>query len=155
NAGSQDVNHEVVATFTDANSQAKAGDFSARIDWGDGSSSSGSIAKDKNGGFDVVGSHHYAAPGAYVVHVQIQDAGADVVSPQFYTATNLISDGKVPADHTSDNLVNPWGLAASGGSPVWIADNGAGVSTLTDGAGNPQALVVTIPPPSGSTDTAA
>ena len=28
------------------------------------------------------------------------------------------------------NLVNPWGISESGGSPFWISDNNAGVSTL-------------------------
>jgi hypothetical protein len=45
------------------------------------------------------------------------------------------------------HLVNAWGLSRSSGSPWWVSDNGAGVSTLYDGAGNPQPatpLVVTI-----------
>jgi len=45
------------------------------------------------------------------------------------------------------NLLNPWGLTASSGSPFWVADNGAGVSTLYNTAGTPQALVVSIPAP--------
>jgi len=43
------------------------------------------------------------------------------------------------------NLVNPWGIAESGTSPFWIADNGAGVSTLYNTAGTPQSLIVSIP----------
>ena len=45
------------------------------------------------------------------------------------------------------NLVNPWGIAASGTSPFWISDNNAGVSTLYDAQGNPRSLVVSIPLP--------
>src|SRR5215472_17054196 len=45
------------------------------------------------------------------------------------------------------NLLNPWGLTASGTSPFWVSDNGAGVSTLYNTAGTPQALVVSIPAP--------
>jgi uncharacterized protein (TIGR03118 family) len=36
--------------------------------------------------------------------------------------------------------------------PWWVADNGTGLSTLYDGSGNVQSLVVTIPPPMGSPD---
>src|SRR5437764_1523543 len=43
------------------------------------------------------------------------------------------------------HLVNPWGVAESTASPFWISDNGAGVSTLYNTAGSPQALVVSIP----------
>jgi uncharacterized protein (TIGR03118 family) len=43
------------------------------------------------------------------------------------------------------NLVNPWGIGESSGSPFWISDNNAGVSTLYNTPGMPQALVVSIP----------
>ena len=72
---------------------------------------------------------------------------------QHYIQTNLVSDGGVqdanPA-HMDANLRNPWGLTRSGGSPWWISDNNAGLSTLYDGTGNPQTLVVKIPGPNGS-----
>jgi uncharacterized protein (TIGR03118 family) len=45
------------------------------------------------------------------------------------------------------NLVNPWGVGTSSGSPFWISDNNAGVATLYNTAGTPQALVVSIPGP--------
>jgi len=45
------------------------------------------------------------------------------------------------------NLVNPWGIGESSGSPFWISDNGAGVSTLYNTSGAPQSLVVSIPSP--------
>jgi uncharacterized protein (TIGR03118 family) len=38
-------------------------------------------------------------------------------------------------------------LAASSGGPWWISDNGSGLSTLYNGNGQPQPLVVTVPPP--------
>jgi uncharacterized protein (TIGR03118 family) len=68
---------------------------------------------------------------------------------KFYQQHNLVSDGFVPADHVDPNLVNPWGLSSSGTSPFWVSDNGTGVSTLYNGAGEPfpvgSPLVVTIP----------
>jgi uncharacterized protein (TIGR03118 family) len=67
-----------------------------------------------------------------------------------YRQHNLVSDGFVPADHTDPNLVNAWGIAFNPFAFVWVADNGTGVSTLYDGAGNAQALVVQIPTPTGA-----
>jgi uncharacterized protein (TIGR03118 family) len=67
-----------------------------------------------------------------------------------YQQRNLVSDGFVTADHPDGNLVNPWGIAFNPFGPVWISDNGKGLSTLYDGAGNPQTLVVTIPPAAGA-----
>jgi uncharacterized protein (TIGR03118 family) len=49
---------------------------------------------------------------------------------------------------TDPNLVNPWGLGASATSPLWVADNGAGVSTLYNVPKNSvNPLVVSIPAP--------
>ncbi|MBI3757917.1 MAG: TIGR03118 family protein [Deltaproteobacteria bacterium] len=70
----------------------------------------------------------------------------------FYQQHNLVSDGFVPADHVDNNLVNPWGISASPATFFWVSDNGTGVTTLYNGAGNAVPLVVTIPPPAGSTD---
>jgi uncharacterized protein (TIGR03118 family) len=49
--------------------------------------------------------------------------------------------------HQDAHLVNPWGISESSGSPFWISDNNAGVSTLYNTAGTPLALVVSIPAP--------
>jgi uncharacterized protein (TIGR03118 family) len=67
-----------------------------------------------------------------------------------YEETNLVSDIPGFAAVTDPNLVNPWGIASSSTSPFWVSDNGTGVATLYNGSGQPQSLVVTIPPPSGS-----
>jgi uncharacterized protein (TIGR03118 family) len=74
-----------------------------------------------------------------------------------FVQTNLISDGATPAARVDANLVNPWGIAISPTTgEVWVANNGSGVATVYDQSGNavsPQ--LVTIPPPGGSSGTAA
>jgi len=65
-----------------------------------------------------------------------------------YFQTNLTSDIPGLAANTDPNLRNPWGVAFSATSPFWVSDQASGLSTLYNGAGAPQALVVTIPPPS-------
>jgi uncharacterized protein (TIGR03118 family) len=59
--------------------------------------------------------------------------------------TNLVSDLPGVAKFQDPNLVNPWGITTSAGSPFWISDNNAGVSTLYNTPGMPQTLVVSIP----------
>jgi hypothetical protein len=49
----------VVATFTDTTPGASAGSFTASIDWGDGTTSAGTVTADPKGGFDVTGTHTY------------------------------------------------------------------------------------------------
>jgi hypothetical protein len=67
--------NSVVATFSDANLQAPSTDFTATIDWGNGSSGAGTIVSQGNGMFGVLGSSAYALPGTYPVTVSIQDVG--------------------------------------------------------------------------------
>ena len=69
-----------------------------------------------------------------------------------YQALNLVSDGAVPALHTDPNLVNSWGLVFNPNGFSWIGDNGSGLSTLYDGLGNPQSLVVSVPGNGGPAD---
>ena len=76
------------------------------------------------------------------------------VFAQQYTQTNLVSDIAGKAAVTDAHLVNAWGLARSATSPWWVADNGAGLSTLYNAAGAIQSLVVTIPPPADGTGPA-
>ncbi len=62
-----------------------------------------------------------------------------------FVQTNLVSDIPGMAAHTDANLKNPWGITFLPGSPLWVSDNGAGVSTLYDGAGVATPLVVAVP----------
>ena len=64
---------------------------------------------------------------------------------QHYNQTNLVSNASGVAPVTDPQLVNPWGLSRSSSSPWWISDNATGLSTLYNGAGAKQSLVVTIP----------
>jgi uncharacterized protein (TIGR03118 family) len=64
-----------------------------------------------------------------------------------YARRNLVSDGTIPAAHTDPNLINGWGVAFNPYGFVWVASADGGVSTLYDGLGNPQPLVVQIPSP--------
>jgi uncharacterized protein (TIGR03118 family) len=63
-----------------------------------------------------------------------------------FTQSNLSSDIPGLAAFTDANLKNPWGISFSGTSPIWVSDQGTGVSTLYNGTGSAAALVVSIPP---------
>ena len=79
--------------------------------------------------FACGGHHHHKPPG--------QSA---------YAATSLVSDtAALPAAHTDPNLVNAWGVAFNPRGFVWVAANGTAKSTLYDGNGVPQTLVVSTP----------
>lgn len=61
-----------VATFTDSDGAALAGDFSATVDWGDGTQTPGTITG-SNGSFAVIGTHTYAFAGQDIITVTLQD----------------------------------------------------------------------------------
>lgn len=82
-----------VATFTDANAAGAASDFTATIAWGDGSTSSGSIAAATGGGFTVAGTHTYAGVATYQTSVMITDRGGAQVDA---TGTARVGFGPPP-----------------------------------------------------------
>lgn len=79
-------------------------------------------------------------------------SGNSNLSDPPYTSTVLVSDGSSPAAHTDPNLQNGWGVAFNPTGTFWVSDNNTNKSTLYDGNGVVQSLVVTIP--AGSSGTA-
>jgi uncharacterized protein (TIGR03118 family) len=59
-----------------------------------------------------------------------------------FTVSNLVADTAGAGAVTTDpNLLNPWGIVFGPG-PVWVANNHSATSTLYDGNGTAQPLVV-------------
>ena len=69
-----------VATLTDGNPGAPASDFTATIDWGDASTSAGTVTGPNGGPFTVSGTHTYATTGVYTVNASIVDDGGSTAS---------------------------------------------------------------------------
>jgi hypothetical protein len=112
------VSTGVVAGFTDSNTHAFPGEFTATIAWGDGTASSAGTVSADGGGFDVNGAHTYNVAGSYSVTVSINDTltGATV------TASSTAAVAPVPI------TINPQNFAVTG------KKNFSGtVATFTDG----------------------
>ena len=90
-----------VATFTDADPNGVVSEYTASIDWGDGTASTaGTVSAAASGGFEVKGSHTYAAAGQYTISVTINDVGgakatttssANVVGPPIVSNVKVLS----------------------------------------------------------------
>jgi uncharacterized protein (TIGR03118 family) len=63
-----------------------------------------------------------------------------------YLVHNLVADQPGIADFTDPNLVNPWGLYTSSGSPFWVNDAGTGLATVYSSNGAVSATKPAIPP---------
>ncbi len=73
------LNLVAVANFTDANPNGSVGDFSATIDWGDGTTGTGTVVATLNG-FQVEGSHLYTDEGTFSISTSIADTGGSTAN---------------------------------------------------------------------------
>jgi uncharacterized protein (TIGR03118 family) len=71
-------------------------------------------------------------------------SGAALPAPSQYDVVPLVSDQAGVAPNTDPDLVNAWGISAAPGGPLWISDNGTGLSTVYDPVTATKELVVTI-----------
>jgi uncharacterized repeat protein (TIGR03803 family) len=62
-----------VASFVDGTPTAHQGDFTANINWGDGTHSPGSVSGPTGGPFTVSGTHTYSVPQTYPLNVSLSD----------------------------------------------------------------------------------
>jgi FG-GAP-like repeat len=117
----QPLNNVQVATFTDTYTGNVAGDFQALIDWGDGSTTFGTVVG-SNGSFTVDGSHTYAAAGTDTISVSVAD-------DLFGTAT---ASGSATATIAARSLSGTMVLTAA--AEASALPNSTVVATFTDSA---------------------
>ena len=91
-AAVEGVFNGAVASFADADSNGFAGENAATIDWGDNSTSLGTVAANGTG-FDVIGNHTYKV-GAYTLTITIADAGGSIAIAH---STANVSDAPLSA----------------------------------------------------------
>ena len=65
---------------------------------------------------------------------------------QHYKQANLVFNTAGSAPVTDPQLINAWGLSRGSGSAWWVSDQRTGLSTLYNGDGSEQSLIVTIAP---------
>ncbi len=96
-----------VANFTDNVNIRVAGDFSANINWGDGSQSAGTIVQNPDGSFEVSGSHTYSSSGLEYVRTTVSEIGPPASE-----------GGGIPANLNVTNVatISPVGISGTGGS---------------------------------------
>jgi hypothetical protein len=129
-----------VATFTSTSSTATPSSFTATINWGDGTTSAGTIVVDPNGGFDVQGTHTYASSS------QSDEGspwnGLDSYHGPFgnhgYVITVMIDDTQVGSSATAVSLARvaaaPSAITATGQNITVVAGQSftGTVATFTD-----------------------
>jgi hypothetical protein len=118
------------ATFTDDNSFATKADFSATINWGDGTTTAGTISGGPGPGpYTVSGSHTYSTTGTFTITTTITDDGGatttatcTVIVFAFPTATGAFVIG---------DLADP--LPIVGDSVTWWSSQWAQLNPMSGG----------------------
>jgi hypothetical protein len=102
------ANNLVVATFTDAGGAEAVSNYTATIDFGDGTTGQGTITF-ANGIFRVTASHTYSNQGAYTITATIKDEGGSTVTATSTTAVGWIAGVYLDLLHRP---IDPAGLTA-------------------------------------------
>jgi hypothetical protein len=119
--------NQIVATFTDSGGAELLTDYSAIVNWGDGSSSAGVVSgPDIDGVFSVSGTHSYGEEGTYTLGVTIHhDSAFDATLPANEPSVAVVNDPSVvPGSGTT--------FAAVEGIPTPVQ----AVATFVDPAGS-------------------
>jgi hypothetical protein len=115
-----------VATFTNPIPFGSTAHYYATIDWGDGSSSTGTITSADT--LTVSGSHTYADPGSYALTVEITNYGGDTTGATVYPTATVTTLGQ----HVQDGL--------TGGIGFWHNKNGQALIDAFNGGRDATAL---------------
>jgi len=98
-----------VASFSDTLTSNVAGDFLATIDWGDATTSAGTVSGG-GGSFQVSGTHTYAGSGTFPVIVTLTDDAPGTATAQVTSTANVASGLAV----TAVNFSTPEGAPFNG-----------------------------------------
>ncbi|MGH7139349.1 MAG: Ig-like domain-containing protein, partial [Pirellulales bacterium] len=138
---------QLLATLTDENHAATAADFTATINWGDGTGASpdvtvGTVTGAAAGGFDVLGSQHsYAQVGTFTLTTAVADKDGSSSTAE----TTVIVDNPITA--SGDNLSVLEASSVTGRAPV------AGVVSASGGNGQPFKFSVVSGPSHGALES--
>ena len=107
----------VLGSFSAFEPGDTAASFIARIDWGDGHSSSGTVTSNTSGGFNVSGTNTYAFGGTYSPRVLITDPNSG--AQRAINATIVVSGPAAPEGGSGRGRGNPQpGQHKAGQGPV-------------------------------------
>jgi hypothetical protein len=121
-----------VASFSDANTNAPASDFTATITWGDGTPvSTGAVTSTGGGGFEVDGTHTYSAAGSFDIVVQVLDVGGSSASvDSTAVVTAAASTGTATCAGTSPDTCTGTPTQPGGTLTATSASTGVSVSIM-------------------------
>jgi hypothetical protein len=139
-----------VATVTDPDPNSTASEYSATIDWGDGTSSAGTLSGSTGGPFTVSGSHTYVEEGTYTVTVLVVDVDTPS-NTATATTTATVADAPLTATCAAPavspqafvgnvatlNDANPFGTTTDFTATIAWGDGASSAGVVTGPIGGP------------------
>jgi hypothetical protein len=125
----QALNNVMVATFTDTDTANVAGDFTAMINWGDGQTTTGTIAG-SNGSFSVTGSHTYSGNAHDTITVTMADDAPGTATAMANTSVTITGGTVVPYDFNGDGKSDLLFQNTNATPQIWLM-NGTSVISMT------------------------
>jgi hypothetical protein len=127
-----------VATFDDTFTANVPGDFVATIDWGDGTTTAGTVSGG-SGSFTVSGAHTYISPGQDTVTVLLADDAPGTATATASSVVNVAArsaKNDFNGDRTSDLLFQETGGSDGGGHltgtpQIWLMNNTSVTAQVT------------------------
>ncbi len=113
-----------LATFSDTGNGRTASSYTATVQWGDETSSAGTVTDDGSGNFAVEGTHTYASSGNYVVTVALTDTDGDTWAAVSANPSILITALAIGNLHVESLTVTAH-TAFSGTVGTFVSDAGA------------------------------
>ena len=107
-----------VATIRDTYAGDTASSITATIDWGDGTTSAGTVKGNGRGGFDVVGTHTYVRSGTYTLRVGATRKGGGSAS-----ATGKVTMADAPLEAYGFYSLFAWTGQATDQAVAWFIDD--------------------------------
>jgi hypothetical protein len=124
-----------VATFTDANTANAPSDFTATIDWGDGTTSAGIVGGGTAGKYTVKGSHDYTSSGTFAVNVTLMDDDAGTATATAGSSANIAPGNTVSSQQSGSGSAASPSSGSGGSTPGSTPPPGGSGSLLYGSAG--------------------
>jgi uncharacterized repeat protein (TIGR03803 family) len=127
---------QVLATFSDRGAASTAADYTADIDWGDGSVTAGAVATGKKVPFQVLGTHTYLTPNTFTITTTVTRTGSNGYSASEWSTAHIsgVNAPQVFPPFPQAHLAQMW-------STIY-EDTPAPLTTATSTGGNPYGPLV-------------
>ena len=133
-----------VASFTDLDTTASAGDFTATVTWSDNTTSTGNVFLQSSGGgvsnFEVYAGHTFASAGVFANSITIVDNRNEISSTNSFSSTIAAAPTFTPFNEIGPDTLTPGSgpteITQGPDNALWFTETNSGKIGRVDTSGN-------------------